>query len=253
MVRKASYPRRKRRPVVQLRARDIFSHVAVVVRKHWLGLLLVSLPFALAAGGLEQSLLNAYPRHIHDIRAASILAFYGTTAIAYLAMAAISIFVWPRIHDNATLFTEPLTARRGLAVLGLALVAPLGVLAGLAVAIIPGIIISLSWCLAPAASTLRGESVSGGLSHSARLTWGSRWSLFFVFASGYVAMVALSCVSAVLMGRSVGQALSDITPPSAPQAIVDGLLQVLQIAFNGTVATTFFAAALKGERLSSRN
>lgn len=250
MLRKGSS--RRRRPVVHLRARDISSQVVALARKHGLGLVLVALPFALVEVGVEQVILNAYPRVIHDLRAASLLAFYGESVVGYLAMAAIALFAWPRIQTQSTTLKEPFNVRQGLTLAALALAAPFGIVAGLVVAIVPGIIMSLSWCVAPATAAVRGESVRGALRHSARLTRGSRSSLLRVFAAAYGAVFVLSCVSAMMMGRSLSEALFDPSLPTTPDLVIDGLLQVLQLAFNGTVSVAFFAAALKAEQRSSQ-
>lgn len=241
-------PRRRRRPIVQLRAREILSGVAKLGKKHAIGLLLVAVPFAIAAVLVEQTLLNACPKLIRDIRVASMLAFYGTTAIAYAAMAAVAAFAVPRLEPRGSANAFSLKLGNTFTVLLLSLVAPVGIFAGLAVAIVPGIIISLSWCVAPALVVLSGTSVRTALQQSSRLTWGSRRTLFYVFATAYVLFTALSCVSAVLMGRSLSEALFDPTPPSGPELIVDCLFEVVQMAFNGAVSAIFFAAAANAER-----
>jgi hypothetical protein len=209
----------------------------------------MALPFGMASIWLEQSLLGLSPRIIKDQRAAAILAFYGSVALAYVAyavIAAVAMPQWVRTKQS-TVRVLPFGARNLLSVLTIAFVAPLGTIAGLAAAVIPGIVVWVSWVLAAPMAATTGEGPFLAMRRSARLTWGSRRSLFYVFATVQVSVLVLSGLIAAAMGQPVWAPLDDPKPLSALESLLGGLIEALQIAVSGTACCAAYARLISSE------
>jgi hypothetical protein len=241
--------KRIKRNVTRVSAMQFWRDVARLLQTSGASVFAVALPFGMASIGLEQLLLGLSPRVIKDQRAAAILAFYGSMAVAYVAYAAIVAVAlprWARATANPVRIS-PFRTRHLLSVLIIALVAPLGTIAGLAAAVIPGIVVWLSWVLAAPLAAATGEGPLKAMRRSARLTWGSRRSLFYVFASVQVSVLVLSGLSAAAMGQPVWAPLDDAKPLTASESLLGGLIECLQIAVSGAVYCAAYARLVKSE------
>jgi hypothetical protein len=212
--------------------------------------LAMALPFGVASLWLEQTMLGLSPRVIKDQRAAAILAFYGTMAIAYVAYAAIARVVLPRWarRTGCPVKVVPFNGKHLVSVLTIAVMAPLGTIAGFAAAVIPGVIVWLSWVVAAPMAATSHEGPFQAMRRSARLTWGSRRSLFYVFAMVQVSVLVLSGLGAAAMGQPVWAPLDDPKPLSALESLIGGLVETLQLAVSGALCCAAYARLQATER-----
>jgi hypothetical protein len=233
----------RRKPVARVRAREFAQLAVQLVKRHGLGLFLMALPFGMASVWVEQAWLRLHPVMIRDMRVVAIVSVYGSSVIGYLANAVLASFAVPRAE--ALLGVRSSGARfqwvRLLSLGIVAALAPLGCIAGLAVAVVPGVVIWLSWVLAAPAVAVSGKGPFDALRFSARLTWGSRWSLFYCFGFVEALMIGLSCAVAVASGQSAASLLQDAKPLSASEAVVNGLLESLQVALFGALCCVAYA------------
>jgi hypothetical protein len=185
---------------------------------------------------LEQTALRLFPGVVKDQRAAAILAFYASLLTGYLAYAAITVAVAQQVAAvDAVTPKGAVHWRRLGSVLVIATIAPLGTMAGLAAAVIPGMIVWLSWVLAVPVAATTDQGPFAAMRLSARMTWGSRRSLFFLFAAVQLATLVLSAMVAVAMGQPIWAALEDSPPVSAFESILGGLVESLQLAVSGAI------------------
>jgi hypothetical protein len=214
-------------------------------------LILLTLPFGMASAWLEQSILTLYPRLIGDSRLVAIVSLYGSMVITYLACAAISTVALPQLDERCKRRWEGhgVGWRQVGPVLTIAVVAPIGTIAGLAAAMVPGIIVWLSWVVATPMALWKGEGALQALRHSARLTWGSRRSLFYVFATIQFATFIVSSALTIAMGHSLLSLFDDPKPVSPLETTIAGLVETLQIAFSATICCVAYARLTVAEEL----
>ena len=243
--------RRTKKPITRVYARDLWQGTHGLVRKQGALLFLMALPFGMADVWLEQSVLKLYPQGIRDLRVVSIASLYVSMSIAYLASAAISTIALPHIEGaNAAQLTRRGFGWRQLgSALTIAALAPLGTIAGLAVAIVPGIIVWLSWVAAAPAAAFNGEGPFEAIRHSAHLTWGSRRSLFYVFATVQIVALVLVSAIAVAMGQSVLAPFEDPKPLSRVEAIISGLVETVQIGLSAAICCVAYSKLKTAEKL----
>jgi hypothetical protein len=238
---KKRQPRKK--PVAHVRARE-FAHLAVqLVKRRGLGLYLMALPFGMAYVWLEQALLQLQPAMIRDMRVVAIVSVYGSSVIGYLANAVLASFAYAKAENLVGVERSgaPFQWGRLLSLGMVALLAPLGCIAGLAVAVVPGVVIWLSWVLAAPAVAISGKGAFAAIRYSARLTWGSRWALLYCFGFVEVLVIGLSCAVAVASGGSAASLLQDARPLSPGEALVNGLIESLQAALFGALCCVAYA------------
>lgn len=245
-------PRRTRRPFARLRARALWREVARLIQTRGASLFLLALPFGMVSAWVEQFILNSYPREIKDSRLAAIVSLYGAMVITYLACAAISTLALPHIEQTreGRWKLHRVTWRQVGAVLTVAAVAPIGTIAGLAAAMVPGIIIWLSWVVAAPAALWKNEGALRALKYSARLTWGSRRSLFYVFATIQFATFVVSSALTLAMGHSLQSLFDDPKPLSTLETVIAGLLETLQIALTAAIVCVAYAKLTAAEELA---
>jgi hypothetical protein len=214
-------------------------------------LTLLALPFGMASEWLEQSILNLYPGKIGDSRLAAIVSLYGSMVITYLACAAISTIALPHIEETSQGHwrVDQVRWRQFGSVLTIAAVAPIGTIAGLAAAMVPGIIVWLSWVVAAPTALWKEEGALQALRHSARLTWGSRRSLFYVFATLQFATFVVTVALTLAMGRSLQSLFDDPKPLSLLETTIAGLVETLQIALSATICCVAYAKLTAAEEL----
>jgi hypothetical protein len=250
--RRSKNSRRARRPVAHVYARELWHGTARLLQARGASLLLLALPFGIASALLEQSILNSYPREIGDSRLAAILSLYGSMVITYLACAAISTLALPHIDETGKGRWKPYGVkwRQVGAVLTIAAVAPIGTIAGLAAAIVPGVIIWLSWVVAAPTALWKVEGPIQALRHSARLTWGSRRSLFYVFATIQFAIFVVTSAFTLAMGHSLQSLFDDPKPLSPLEMTMAGLAETVQIVLTAAVCCVAYAKLTVAEELS---
>ncbi len=202
-----------------------------------------ALPFGMASLWLEQAALGTYPGTIKDQRAAAILALYAAMFVSYLAYAAIAVVARGNRSavDGTAGSRRPSLMRRLGSVAIIATIAPLGTIAGLAAAVVPGIVLWVSWVLAAPLAGTTGEAPFAALRRSARMTWGSRRALFYLFAGVQLATFAASAAIAVVLGQPVWAALEDSKPPSGLESLFGGLVASLQLAASGAICSAGYA------------
>lgn len=187
---------------------------------------LLALPFGMASAWLERLIINSHPVERGDSRAAAFISFYGSMVITYLACTAISIIALPYVEEVRPGHSKPrrISWKQVGALLTIATVAPIGTIAGLAAAVIPGIIVWLSWVVAAPAAVWKEQGAFEALRHSARLTWGSRRALFYVFATIQITTFVLGSAITLALGHSVQSIFDDPTPLSPLETMMSGLL-----------------------------
>jgi hypothetical protein len=240
----------KRQPIARVRARDLWRGTNGLVRNQGARLFLMALPFGLASVWLDQAILKSYPQGIRDLRVVSIASLYGSMVITYLANAAIAIIALP--HIDAAGVAQSTQSGLGLkrlgSVLSIAVLAPLGTISGLAVAVVPGIVAWLSWVIAAPAAAIDGEGPFEAFRHSARLTWGSRRSLFYVYAMVQIMVLVLASTMAVAMGQSVLAPFEDPKPLSPLEAIISGLVETVQIGLCAAICCVAYSKLRLAEK-----
>ncbi len=246
-----------KQPVEPISVGDLLRSTLIVVRCHYLRFFLLALPFGLVSVLLEQSIVTVHPTTQQDSRIFAILSFYGTCVLGYLADAIISVFAIQYVDNRRG-------AKRGIAslkwqrlgsILVIAILAPLGTIAGLAVAVVPGVILWLSWSVAAPAAAIAGEGPFEAIRHSARLTWGSRRALLYTFTVMYVCTEGALFSIGVAMGQSVTSLLQDSRPLSPAEILVYIVVDTIQIALGGALCCVAYAKLLvaRGEIARAAN
>ena len=247
-------PRRTRKQFAQVRARELWLGAARLMQTRGASLTLLALPFGMASAWLEQSILGLHPGEIGDSRLAAIVSLYGSMVITYLACAAISTVALPHIEETShgRWKVDIIRWRRVGPVLTIAAVAPIGTIAGLAAAMVPGIIVWLSWVVAAPTALWKQESALQALLHSARLTWGSRRSLFYVFAMVQFATFIVTAALTFAMGHSLQSLFDDPKPLSSLETTIAGLVETLQIALSATICCVAYAKLTAAEDVHAK-
>ncbi len=132
----------------------------------------------------------------------SVLLTLATTSALYAGLFhAYTVTREDEALDVGDLFQAAI--RKVLPVLGVSLLATIGILLGYLVLIVPGIILSLMWCVAMPASVAENLGVIDSLKRSAALTKGSKLQIlltWLAFILGFVlAIVALVLVIALIV------------------------------------------------------
>ena len=252
MVRKR---KPSRRPIARLGFGDWLRSTVQLIKQRGLGLLAMALPFAMASVWLEQSIQGCYPNSIRDLRIVVILSTYATGSVSYVASGLICRFALPFVgvpmgaRATATAFTW----RHLASLLAISLLAPLGFIAGLVVAVVPGIVIWLSWVVAAPIAAIEGKGPIDALRFSARLTWGSRRSLFYGFAAVQVLTLIAILVPAVVTGQGVAALFQDPAPLTPVEALLNGLVESLQVAMSGALCCAAYASLRRTDAMSLPN
>ena len=245
--------RRTKKPIARVHARDLWRGTNGLVRKQGAKLFLMALPFGMASMWLEQAMLKSCPQGTRDLRVVSIASLYGSMVMTYLANAAISTLALP--HIEAASVAQSMQSGVGLrrlgSVLTIAVLAPLGTIAGLAVAVVPGVVAWLSWVVAAPAAAFDGEGPFEAFRHSARLTWGSRRSLFYVFATVQIVTMVVVSTIAIAMGQSVLAPFEDPKPLSPLEAIISGLVETVQIGLCAAICCVAYSRLRSAEKTSA--
>ncbi len=209
-----------------------------LTRIHGLRIGVMALPFGMATLWFEQMALRLYPAAIKDQRAAAVLSFYGSLVIASLAYATIVRAVVTNTKNDGA--PQPAGWRCWGSVAVIAILTPLGTMAGLAAALVPGIILWLSWMLAGPVAAVTGSGPFAAMRWSARSTWGSRRSLFCLSAVVHLSTLVISILVALGMGQSVWAPLEETTSFSTLEAITAGLVESLQLAASGVISCSAY-------------
>ncbi len=122
-----------------------------------------------------------------------------------------------------------------LPLLGLTILASLGVILGMVLLIVPGVLLALRWFVVVPARAVEGGGVFNAFSRSAALTKGSRGALFGFYA---VLVVLLLVLSGVLILGSGG-----LTQYATLTAARDPLVLISQIVLNALFAAVSGTAA----------
>lgn len=121
--------------------------------------------------------------------------------------------------------------------IGLAILAGLGVFAGCLLLIVPGIVLALAWCVALPALVLENRGIIDSFKRSAALTRNKRWSIFLLlFVVGLVIFIG----ELVLVAMFGGFQAFVSHETSITNTVVSQLLEVITIPFNAVLITALF-------------
>jgi hypothetical protein len=234
-------------PAKRLVLQDLLQSALSSFKCNGAGILALALPFALATVWLEQSILSRHPVAKQDARMFAVLSIYGTCVIGYLADATISIFVFRTLESSLGTHLKSVQFRwqNLISIFIIACLAPLGTIAGLAVAIFPGVILWLSWLFAAPAAAVSGKGPFEAFRHSARLSWGSRRTLFYAFALTYICAELLTSAIVVAMGQPAFTIFQDPKPLSRWEMVLTTLIDTVQIGFCGVLCSIAYAKLLE--------
>ena len=239
---RAQKPKSTRGPLAEVGARELWRDTGQLFKRRGAQLVLAVLPFGVASIGFEQSILKCYPRCIADLRVVSMASFYVSVLLGYFAVAAVSTIAVP--YFGAASRPPPKFVgfrwRQLGAIAAIAGLAPLCTLAGLAVAIVPGIIVWLGWVASVPAATMDGLGPLEAMRQSMRVTWGSRWSLFYVFAVIQCCALVLPLIIAMATGQSLGSVFQEPKPLSLGEALSATLMETAQIALSASICCATF-------------
>jgi hypothetical protein len=177
--------------------------------------LLLGVPSALAAWGQMGTMSNAMSGMSGSMLSGlawfigAILCVIGSYLLqAMVLKAAINGF-----SGKSTTFSSAFEvgARMALPLLGLAIVAGLGMMVGLILLIVPGIFLAVLWLVAAPVLVTEKRDIMESLKRSADLTRGHRWAIFGLLVI-YAVIWWLTTFVVGLIGGAVGVALSGGEP-----------------------------------------
>lgn len=107
--------------------------------------------------------------------------------------------------------------RRGLPVVGVGIVVWLGIVVGTMLLIVPGVMFMVAACVAIPAAVVEKPGLVGAVRRSFALTRGHRWALF---AAGFVVLLALWALAAVVQVIAVVVSTALLPPPQSAVGVV---------------------------------
>lgn len=129
--------------------------------------------------------------------------------------------------------------------IGFAILATLGILAGMIMFIIPGVILMLMWMVGIPALIIEETGVSGAFTRSADLTSGYKWWIFLliiIFAIIGSIISAAGAVIAAPLGGSLQEVLMSGGSLTAPYLIMSALINAVVQTFSTLVSAAGTAA-----------
>ena len=129
-----------------------------------------------------------------------------------------------------------------LPLLGISVLASLGVVVGLVFLAVPGLFLLLLWSVAAPAEVVERVGVFGAFARSARLTQGHRWSILVIFVVVWVVALVIGALVGGVLGLAGGFGVAASGGVSAQGgALVVGFALVR--AVGGAVGVVFTGAA----------
>jgi hypothetical protein len=125
-----------------------------------------------------------------------------------------------------------------LPLIGLAIVAGIGIMLGMILLIIPGVILFLMWSVAAPALVVEREGVFAALARSAELTKGARWKIFGIFLIVTIGYWLVSLVAGLVGLTAYSPA--NAAGLSATNMIVSIVLGTLLNAVSGTIYPSIY-------------
>jgi hypothetical protein len=125
-----------------------------------------------------------------------------------------------------------------LPLIGLAIVAGIGIMLGMILLIVPGVILFLMWSVAAPALVVEREGVFAALTRSAELTKGARWKIFGIFLILIVGNWLISKVVGLVGLAAYSPA--NASGLSATNMVVSIVLGTLLNAVSGTIYPSIY-------------
>ncbi len=180
---------------------DAFSDAFAVIRRRFRLLLLADLvligaPSAIIIAGSVLTMLSPFFGLVSIL---GLLAMLGGVVLMYGAV------THAAMQD---LRAQPVTlgdmikvaARKFWPILGLGILAALGIAVGSVLLIVPGVILALAWCVALPVMVIEDRGIIDSFKRSAELTRGKRWAIFLLFLIVGVVTFVFELVLALLTG-----------------------------------------------------
>ncbi len=207
-----------------------------------LTLLISGLPNLLLSALVASQMANADPNNLNPAQMGS---FWLTLIVGfityYIASAALTHASVLEVNGQKPGFAAALKTgvRHLLPLLGMGVLAGIGLMVGFLLLLIPGIILGIMWSVAVPAMVAENLGIMASLSRSRDLTRGSRWRLFALLAVGVLLLSVPTFVLAFATGL-FADAAAGITPGITPASIVQMLAgSVVNALFIALIASAY--------------
>ena len=224
---------------------DVFSDTFAVIGRTAvvlanLSMLFVGIPAAIRIAGIALTPMSPV------FALLSLIGALATVAGMLFAYPAMFLLAMQDLHGQVAtpdvLFKT--AGRKFWPLLGLFILAGLGVAIGCLLLIVPGVILALAWSAAMPALVLENRGVFQSFGRSADLTRGKRWSIFLLYLLVFVVAVVIELVLLAIFGGFRGL----LSPQqSLAASVVPALLSVITVPF-GAVLTTALFNQLRGKQ-----
>jgi len=168
-------------------------------------------------GGVTQALI------------AMAISFVVSIVFSYLLSAAVTHGTFKTMNGERATFAECLgTSISSLfPLLGVGLLASLGIALGFLLLVVPGIIFTTMWFVAVPVLIVEHTGVMESFRRSSEITDGYRWSLFGLIAIGFVVGLIVSVIGRIIGSAVAGQSLLNLWPYVAIEYLVRTAMMLL--------------------------
>ena len=225
------------------RAFGVMKEAAPVV--FGVSLLFGAIPQAIWSFFMPSLLVGLRPGDSSAIVAVAIIAGLVTLVLNLIVQAALVRVVIA--HGEGRGISIPQAISTGISIilplLGLAILAWLGIMVGMILLVVPGIIVLLMWCVAGPALVDERAGIIASLGRSRYLTKGARWKIFGLFAVLIVVMwIFLFVIGLLSLAGSMdatAQAMAG-QAPSMVSVLIGLIFNTLLMGFWATMLTSLF-------------
>jgi len=173
------------------------------------------------------------------------LSFVLSIIFSYLLQAAVTHATFKTMNGERASFGECLSTSisQFLPLLGLGLLASLGIAVGFLLLIVPGIIFAMMWFVVVPVRVVEHTSVMEAFRRSSEITDGYRWSLFGLFVIYGLIAGGVNIGARIIAGAAIGGPLLGL----GPYIVIEYLFRTVLIAFvaAGTAVAYYELRAVK--------
>lgn len=194
------------------------------------------------------------PTFMVGVTPVNFAAFWGLTLVGGLIMTALYLIVQGTLVRAVVASGEGRPAslaecldrgiRMALPLLGLSILAWLGIMAGMTLLLVPGIILGIMWSVAAPALVDEQTGIIAAFGRSRYLTKGARWKIFglvlLLLVIMWIAVMLLGVLLMALVGMSATQLAMAGRVPTALMTLLSLIFNTVLIGFWATMLTSLF-------------
>ncbi|PZQ65887.1 MAG: hypothetical protein DI570_00265 [Phenylobacterium zucineum] len=194
------------------------------------------------AGQAAEITAGGFPLNANYLGGAGLGLLVAMVSTAVLQGALIYATVQDMNGQRATIADALATGLRNfLPLIGLSILAILGLAFGMLLLIVPFFILACMWCVAGPALIVDRTGVMGAFGRSNQLTKGNRWRIFGLFVVIWLLLSVVSTVLGLATAASLYSAGALANPAAAVLSPVNIVVNIVQQTITGVIFTALFS------------